>query len=311
MNLSATSTTWDLGGSTFLMFYLALAVLTLGIAVVQRRRLLAGPATVRTSDLTPAQVAYLSGGPRLAVYTALAALRHAGAVGVGPAPDRHLIVAGPRPIGATNLEAAIYGAAGGRLKPYQLAADSGVSMELTRLRTELQRAGLLPNADVQRSLLTWSRALLGVQLLGAVWLLVGFVNDRPLLPLIVLVVPFSAVAVLLRRPSVRTRAGDQALATLRQEHAHLAPTHRPAWNTYGPTGVAMSVAMFGTAAIWAADPQFAGEAEIEQRMGAGSGGSGWNGGADAGSSGSCGGSSGDGGGSSCGGGGGCGGGSGG
>lgn len=326
MNLFAASATSGVGGTTFLAFYLALAVAVLGLAVVKRRRLLAGPATVRATDLSAAQAAYLGGGARLAVVSALAALRQAGAVAIGPAPDRHLVVAGDRPIDASPLESAVYRAAGQRLSLPEVGYDNGVSAELARLRADLERAGLLPGDEVRRGLRVWSRALLAVLLLGVLWLFAGLANGMSLLPGMLVLVPFSLASTMLRKHPDRTRAGTRVLADLRQQYIHLAPAYEPSWSTYGPAGAAMGVAVFGPAALWTADPEFAAQAEIQQRLGVGSGGSSsyGGGGGDGGSSGGgyCGGPSGDSGGggscgggssggSSCGGGGGCGGGSGG
>jgi hypothetical protein len=66
--------------------------------------------------------------------------------------------------------------------------------------------------------------------------------------------------------------------------------------TYGAAGAALSVGLFGTMALWAADPAFAANVAMVQSAGSGGGGGSSDGGG-------CGGGS-----SSCGGGGGCGGG---
>jgi hypothetical protein len=98
---------------------------------------------------------------------------------------------------------------------------------------------------------------------------------------------------------MRTKAGTAALGTLRAQHSYLSPKQSPAYATYGAAAAGMGVALFGAASLYALDPGFAAEAEIQRDMA--SGGSGYSG--DGGSS-----SSSCSGGSSCGGGGGCGGG---
>jgi hypothetical protein len=74
---------------------------------------------------------------------------------------------------------------------------------------------------------------------------------------------------------------------MRRSSKHLRPDSSPSWSTYGPGAAALGVGLFGTAAIWAADPAFAADAEI-QRQSIGS--NGWTGGSDGGGGGSsCGG----------------------
>ncbi|MEE6307056.1 TIGR04222 domain-containing membrane protein [Plantactinospora veratri] len=268
MTLDPSNVTWGISASTFLAGYLLLAVVVFGHATVRRRQLLAGPESVRTSTLTAGQVGYLNGGERLAVCTALAGLRNAGAIAIGPAPDRYLVVAGDRPVGASGLEAAVHRFAGQRRRPRELTWDSGVAMELSRLRTGLERAGLMPGAEILRALRGQTWLLGAVLLLGVLRLLAEVSTGEPWLPSVLVLVGLGVATVLLgRRPPVRTRAGDWALGALRTEHAHLSPAQRPAWSTYGPTGAAMSVALFGPAAFWAADPEFAAEAGIQQRLG--------------------------------------------
>ncbi|MFY1687142.1 TIGR04222 domain-containing membrane protein [Plantactinospora sp. WMMB782] len=272
MALAAGNVIWGISAPTFLSGYLLLAVVVIGYAAVRRRQLLAGPESVRTSALTATQVGYLNGGSRLAICTALAALRNAGAVGIGPAPDRRLVVTGDRPVGAGGLEAAVHQFAGHRRPPRELDYDSGVSVELGRTHTGLIEAGLMPGEETRRALRRATRLLAGVLLLGVLRLFAeASAGDvwPPLIPVLVAVAV--ATVVLGRRPPVRTRAGGWALAALRTEHAHLAPSQQPAWSTYGPHGAALAVALFGPAALWAADPEFAAEAGLQQGVGVASG----------------------------------------
>jgi uncharacterized protein (TIGR04222 family) len=54
-----------------------------------------------------------------------------------------------------------------------------------------------------------------------------------------------------------TPAGDAVLAAATQRWDFLKPSRRPAFATYGPDAVALSVALFGGAALWWLDPEFA------------------------------------------------------
>jgi hypothetical protein len=98
-----------------------------------------------------------------------------------------------------------------------------------------------------------------------------------------------------RRASFST---GRALRQVKTDSRHLSPQMTPSLTTYGATGAAMGVAVFGAASLYAMDPAFAAEAEI-QRVGAG--GPLTTGGGDGGSSGSCGGGGGGCGGGGCGG----------
>jgi hypothetical protein len=70
-------------------------------------------------------------------------------------------------------------------------------------------------------------------------------------------------------------AAWRAVRELRETYPHLAPQHSPAMATYGARGAALSVALFGGAALWAMDPSFAPAAGIpQQSFGDSAGGSG-------------------------------------
>lgn len=75
--------------------------------------------------------------------------------------------------------------------------------------------------------------------------------------------------------------------------AHLSPTQAPASGTYGAAGAAMGVALFGTASLWALDPAFAAQAEIQRNYASASSGGysdgGGHGDSDSGDGSSCGG----------------------
>jgi uncharacterized protein (TIGR04222 family) len=98
-----------------------------------------------------------------------------------------------------------------------------------------------------------------------------------------------------------TRAGRRLLEAEQERLSYLRPAERPAFATYGPAAVALSVALFGTGALWAIDADYSTSVEL---AGDSSGGT-----DDAGCGASCGGDGGGGGGcgGGCGGCGGCGG----
>ncbi|RZT79906.1 uncharacterized protein (TIGR04222 family) [Micromonospora violae] len=300
---AASGDTWGIPGPTFLRYYLAAAVLVVVITAYHRVRLAVGSTASMTADpLGPQQVAYLNEGPQLAVHAALGGLRGSRAIGVRP--DRRLTTAGAAPTGLTPLEQAIHWAAHQHARAGDLPRDERVRIALDQIRDGLEQRGLLTN-DAQRARARFWATILAVLLgVGVFRLVSGLFNDQPVGYLLLTLVPLLIITLLLRRAPMLTRAGRAALRSVRRAHAHLAPASAPAYTTYGAAGAAMGVALFGTAALWALDPGFAAQAEIQRQAAASSG---WSGGSD-GSSGGGGDSSGGDGGSSCGGGGGCGGG---
>jgi uncharacterized protein (TIGR04222 family) len=294
---AAAGDTWGIPGPVFLFAFAAGAVTLVVWGLIHRARVFRGATTVHLSQLGPQQVAYLNGGDRLAVYSSLSALRGAGVVGV--APDNTLTPTAPMPAGVTPLDQAIYNAAGKRLRARHLVADQWVRGALDQLRDQLERAGLVPTADDRRAARLGGSLLLPLLLVGVVRIAAGLANERPVGGLTWICVGVLVAGLLLRRGGPRrTSAARRALAELRRRNIHLAPASRPAVATYGATGAAMGVALFGVGSLWAMDPAFAAEAEIERQTsfgGSSSSGSGCGGGG--------GGGDGGGGGGGCGGGG--------
>lgn len=296
--LAAAGDTWGVSGPTFLIYFLAAAAVVVVGSMIHRARLSAGRGDARGGRLTPEQAAYLNGGSKLAVYASLGGLRSANAIGLGP--DGALTQTGPLPSGATALDRAVYHAAGNRVRPKALPTDQWVAAALAELRHGLERDGLVLSAEARRTARTGPLLLLGLLVVGVVRLFAGAGAGRPVGFLIAALLVLGAVAlVLLFRTPARTRAGESALTALRKGNGHLAPSRHPSYATYGATGAALGVALYGTASLYAVDPAFASGAEV-QRQFAGDGG-----GSAGASGGGCGGGSSGGGG---GGGGGCGGG---
>lgn len=59
-----------------------------------------------------------------------------------------------------------------------------------------------------------------------------------------------------------TRAGRRLLEAEQERLSYLNPAERPAFATYGPAAVALSVALFGTGALWAIDTDYATSVEV-------------------------------------------------
>ncbi|MER7420803.1 TIGR04222 domain-containing membrane protein [Micromonospora peucetia] len=295
--LAAPGDTWGISGPAFLGVYLLAAVVIIVGTVVHRLTVLSGPSVNGVGQLGPQQVAYLNGGEQLAIWASLGGLRSSGAIGVRP--DRRLATGGSLPAGITPLDQAIHFAASRNATTRELRRDEWVRRALDQLRTSLEQRGLAL-APARRSTLRRGAFLLcALLLVGILRIFAGLANDRPVGWLVLSQIPLIVAAILLYRVPWRTRAATLTLRSLRRQHTYLAPASAPAYATYGAAGAAMGVALFGTASLWAMDPGFAAQAEIQRQAISGTGGS---------SGGDGGGSSGGDGGSSCGGGGSCGGG---
>ncbi|MFY1650801.1 TIGR04222 domain-containing membrane protein [Solwaraspora sp. WMMB762] len=266
--------TWGIPGPTFLAVF-GLTALVLLVANLGYRRIALAGHGGRTGSLGGAEVAYLNGGGRLAVYASLAALRSAGSVDVGTRGT--LRAAGPLPTGAGQLDQAVHHAAQRQVRVRDLQTDQWVTDALHRMRDGLVCAGLAIGDGQRRT----ARLLAGtVGILAAVGVLrvfAGAANNRPVGYLVLMLAVTVPVAlVLFFSVPRRTRAANRLLTKLRSQYRHLSPTLRPAPATYGVAGAAMGVGVFGAASLWAMDPAFAGTAEI-QRVSAGTGSSGWGG----------------------------------
>jgi uncharacterized protein (TIGR04222 family) len=300
MNLAAQGDTWGIPGPAFLVLYFAAIAAVLILSAIHRRVLFSGNRNAPVDRLGPQQVAYLNGGDQLAVYASLGGLRGAGAITGGP--GKTLQQSGPMPAGTTPLDSAVYNAAGRRIRARDLTGDQWVVAAVRQLREGLEAQGLAVTPAKLKAARAWALVGALVVLAGVARLVDGLQNDKPVGFLVVaIVVAVVLTIMLLTRRRRATHAADKGLRALRQQHAYLAPHQSPSYATYGATGAAMGVALWGTATLYTMDPAFAADAEVQRinaSSGSGSGG-------DSGSSSSCssGGSSCGGGGGGCGGGG--------
>jgi Predicted membrane protein len=296
--LAATGDTWGISGPTFLLAYLVVAAVV-WVAGIRARRALADPRDARfTGDLTtrPHDVAYLNGGAELAVFSALSALHLRGAI----TSSRGTVQAvGRLDPGTDELERAIHFTAAGAVHRRRLPFHRPVETALAAAQQRLVAAGLLLSEEQRRQIKQVGVWMLAVAGLGLVRLLVGIAEAKSVGFLVVAMLGVITVAVaqLVRAPR-RTKLGDRTLAVLREEHHALAPEMAPDWTVYGPAGAALGIGVFGTGALWAADPAFADELAAQRVTAGGSsdGGSYYGGGGDGGGS-----SDGGGGGGGCGG----------
>lgn len=284
--------TWGISGPAFLLMYVLIA-LAVWIAGTQARRTIAGAPLGRPgvdAEARPYDIAYLNGGPDLAVNAALGAMHRTGAI---TSSRGRVSAAGRVEPGADPLERAIHLATGVPVARTRLQHNRTVRGALDTIHARLVSGGLLMSEDDRRRYRAVGWWTVGLAALGLARLLAGIAAAKPVGHLVVCLLVVSVVAVVqLARAPRRTRSGDRVLATLRAEHHTLAPVMRPDWAVYGAGGAALGVALFGTSALWASDPAFADELEL-QRAASGSGasyaGGGDSGGGDSGGGGGCGG----------------------
>lgn len=286
--------TWGIGGTTFLLAYTGAFVVLLVLVVVMRERMTSGAAPSRA--LYPYEVALLSGGRRRAIAASLIMLRAAGSISA--AKGRLHRVGKPGQEAGPLDKAVLAGIAGG-CKASQLEKRPKVRRQLDMIKGRLESDGFVtgPGERARARLLTL--LVLGPFLmLGIARLVAGVRNDRPVGFLTVLLVVVGVIAlILICTGPTTTRTGDKALKQVRRDARYLDPKKSPAWTTYGFEGMALSVALYGSAALLSIDPAFAAEAHLERELGqAASGSSGGDGG-----SGCGGGGDGGGGGGGCGG----------
>jgi uncharacterized protein (TIGR04222 family) len=264
--------TWGIPGTTFLAYYIGTMAAIVVLAAIHRTILFRGPRDVRVDNLNPQQLAYLSGGDRLAVYAAMAGLRSAGAISTGT--GRTLVQAGPLPPGVTALDNTIYNAAGRGVRTRELHSDYMVVSALDQLRDNVGRLGLAVSPAQIREARIWGFVAGAVTLVGIARLITGLANDKPVGYLIVCLLVSAIITVVLIRVRRRaTSSATRALRALRTSHQHLRPNQSPSYATYGVTSAAMGVALFGPATLYAIDPVFAAEAEVKNvAMGYGDGG---------------------------------------
>ena len=293
----STATTWGISSSTFLWGYAALAAAA-GLFAAWRWREAMGPQQrADHAELDCARLALLNGGPQLAITTVAAKLHQDGVLRAGEKP-RTLVPGGALSPTSSDLERAVVQA---------VTANPGIT--IAALRRELQRSDavttltarltevglLMEPGTIKRLRRLW---LLGLVLagFGAARIAAGLAEAAVgYLTVMALAVIGATIWLALRRPWA-TSKGRALVAQQRRERRTLAGHARGA-------ELPMAVALFGGAALWAADPAIASILNVPREsawfsVGGGSGGGG----------GSCGGGHGWGGDGGGGGGGGCGGG---
>jgi uncharacterized protein (TIGR04222 family) len=242
------------------MYLAGAAVITVGV-LVWRRRLDSGAGTSAAQPPEPIEIGYLNGGPALAVAAALAALRSTSAIDAGPGGV--LQTSGPTGDHAGELERVVHDAAGRGASPAGLDRDPEVGKALDAMRVRLTRDGWLHDGRTRRRLRGVSAPIVGWSLAGLAGTVAGALNGHPIgrLAAATALVGLVCLPFLLSAPTA-SRAARRYAYHQRITNPQLAPRNVPSLAAYGSNAAALSVALYGTAALWAADPAFASQARI-------------------------------------------------
>jgi uncharacterized protein (TIGR04222 family) len=187
----------------------------------------------------PLAIAYLGGGERRAVDTALTELLARGTLVLDPRRKRFSIEGS-----LSDLSPQL--ASFARLATEGLHAVSGAAeVHFAPIRKELERRGLILTHERASVIALWAALPLFLATgLGLAKMMIGIERGKPVgfLVLMTLAVFIAALVVAFRRP-LRTRAGDRAFAQLRARHARAARAPRAG------DEAALAVALVGTAVL--------------------------------------------------------------
>lgn len=247
---------FDLSGPDFLALYVKLLVLAVAVAVtlwVAGRGPYDAPES-KIFSLTPLEVAYLAGGAKVCVESAIAGLLHEGALAPGTimrtfAATKDVNARGKR----SSVERTVLASAGrgSGAKIDQIRSDALAPAEDQASRLVSQGLVLPEGRRFGVTLLLLSPFVLAI-VIGSMKLMVGISRGRPVgfLFLLILLAVGLGVAAWALRP-LRTFRGDKALSLLKDENAALAETARSAAGRDDLTGsdVALAFGLFGMGAL--------------------------------------------------------------
>jgi uncharacterized protein (TIGR04222 family) len=253
--------TWGISSGAFLVLYVALLAGVGGLVYGLRRHAVREHDELRPEpSLRACDVAMLNEGPKLALATAAAGLRDAGALAVDG--DGGLVASGPRPSGAQPLERWLYGqvADHDRFRVWQLRREP----VLAEMREHLRELALVPTRGQLAFVRLQALWFVPVAALGVARFDAGSANGKPVgfIGMLMLVAAGLAIACAVGAPA-RTERGDRVLEALRADDHEATPA--------APAG---ALALSGATSLWAADAGLAAAIGLPRE----SGGGGWFGG---------------------------------
>jgi len=195
-----------------------------------------------------------------------------------PGPGGKLRTTDRIPTVAAELDGAVYAAAGRGVAQRELADDPEVSAALERIRAALVGEGWLLDEATRERVRRASLPVFGLAVVGWARLATGVGTGRPVGFLVVELLAVVFAQTLLLIVPRTSRAARDMLDNQRRDRAELTPAQAPSWAVYGASGAALGVALFGTEALWIADPTFADEAKVVRHTATSGGGGGDTGG---------------------------------
>ena len=214
---------FDWRGPDFLVFYVVLYLVCLAAAIWLRRSLRT-PGDDIGAMTAPAldgySLAFLNGGPVLAVNTAIVSLASRKAISVDKSA-RSLTSLAPEPPFTHPLEKVVYQAAQGATGNSIANVRASVLGPISEMAQNLQREGLLVDVETARkAVLVPLLVALAPVAAGVVKIFIGISRDRPVTYLVLMCIAsvFISLIACARRPR-RSRKGDAVLNLLRSRYA--------------------------------------------------------------------------------------------
>jgi len=273
--LAATSATWGITGEQFLWGYGALCAAT-AIGVWHAYREALGPPAGPTDpmpELSIGEIGLLSDGPGCAITAATARLYHDGVV---HGTSGSLSIMGELEPTADPVEREVFDTVGREpwLSVGQILDRVRDSATMRTLTEQMTRAGLLLDETPARRIRLLAIVPALVTVIGALRILAGLAEDRPVLVLLAMTAVAGLATVRLATQRLNaTRRGQDILKRLRRESESLL---RQPTASRG----ALTAALFGAGALWLAEPAIASALGVprEHHSGAAGGGGGCGGG---------------------------------
>lgn len=252
MSLVDFTNPFDLAGPDFLLLYLVVMAVGFVLAVALRAWLRSPHDALPAGLVRPNayEIAYLSGGARLTLDTAIAMLVARGVLTVD-VNNRRLVPAPDQTPGTDLIERGVYDAV---IRYRSLSVDYLHSLpppEVEQPASRLEAQGLILT-DYKARLVRMIPALVFVMIaiFGFLKIAIGISRDRPVGFLVVLTLLAVLVAVLFyRKQSLRTRRGDKFLASLKRENAPLQTTARTHPRSLAGHDLAMAIGLYGLTTV--------------------------------------------------------------
>ena len=243
---------FDLPGPTFLLLYIVILVVACVLTFVLRKSAKAADhyPNLKGVSFDAYETAYLNGGPKLVVETAIATLVKSNALHLSFVDYTLSPVAVSSRV-SHPFEQTIYGLVASREATTIKRIKAKAAMATSQIGERLKTLGLI--LDQQQIVIAQTLPLILfvlVLLFGSIKLLVGFSRGRPIGFLLVLCLMSAFIAYrLYKSPPLRTASGDSVLEALQQENAALGFTAKSQPEQLAAGDVSLAMALFGMTAL--------------------------------------------------------------